>query len=84
MTSSSQNTLDESFDDAFDEVFDQHFDQAFENFTLHGDQEERRKKREKNELISKEIVKKAIFVYGMIISVKLQRILIIFSDDVLE
>ena len=41
-------------------------------------------KKEKNELISKEIVKKGIFVYGMIISVKLQRILIISSDDVLE
>ena len=30
---------------------------------------------EKNEFISKEIVKKAMLVYGMIISVKLQRIL---------
>ena len=83
MASSSQNTLDDSFDDTFDELFDQHFDQAFENFAIHADQEERRKKK-KNELISKEIVKKGIFVYGMIISVTLQRILIILSDDVLE
>ena len=43
-----------------------------------------KKRREKNELISKDIVKKGIFVYGMIISVKLQRILKISSDDVLE
>ena len=41
-------------------------------------------KKEKNELISKEIVRKAMYVYGMIISVKLQRILKIISDDVLE
>uniref|UniRef100_A0A0D3DQQ1 DDE Tnp4 domain-containing protein n=1 Tax=Brassica oleracea var. oleracea TaxID=109376 RepID=A0A0D3DQQ1_BRAOL len=39
-------------------------------------------KKEKNELISKEIVKKAMYVYGMIISVILQRILKIISDDV--
>uniref|UniRef100_A0A0D3AWT0 Uncharacterized protein n=1 Tax=Brassica oleracea var. oleracea TaxID=109376 RepID=A0A0D3AWT0_BRAOL len=58
MASSSQNTVDESLDDAFDEIFDDFFDQTFEKFTIHGDQEERRKKR-KNELISKEIVKKA-------------------------
>ena len=52
MASSSQNTLEESFDDTYDQIFDQHFDQTFENFTIHGDQEEQRKKR-KNELISK-------------------------------
>ena len=83
MASSSQNTLDESFDDAFEEIFDDFIDQTFEKFTIHGDQEERRKKR-KNELISKEIVKKATSVYGMIISVKLQRILTIISDGILE
>ena len=33
-SSSSQNTLDESFDDTFDQIFDQHFDQTFENFTI--------------------------------------------------
>ena len=38
----------------------------------------------KNEFISKEIVKKAMYVYGMIISVKLQHILKIYSDDDLE
>ena len=43
MASSFQNTLEESFD----ELFDLHFDQAVENFTIHGDQEERRKKRKK-------------------------------------
>ena len=37
---------------------------------------------EKNDFISKEIVKKAMNVYGMIISVKCQRILKIISDDV--
>ena len=41
-------------------------------------------KKEKNELISKEIMKKVMYVYGMIISVKLQLILKIYSDDVLE
>ena len=81
MASSSQNNLDEAFDDAFDELFDQHLDHAFENLTIRVDQEERRKK---NELISKDIVKKDILVYGMIISVILQRILKISSDDVLE
>ena len=39
---------------------------------------------EKNEFISKEIVKKAMLVYGMIISVKLQRTRTIYSDDVFE
>ena len=39
---------------------------------------------EKNDFISKEIVKKAMNVYGMIISVKRQRILKIISDDVFE
>ena len=53
MASSSQNNLDEAFDDAFDEVFDQHFDEAFESFTLHGDQEERRKKRKKRAYIER-------------------------------
>ena len=41
-------------------------------------------KKEKNKLISKEIVKKAMFVYGMIISVKLRRIPTISSADVFE
>ena len=38
----------------------------------------------KNVFISKETVKHAIYVYGMIISVKLQRILKIYSGDDLE
>ena len=42
------------------------------------------KKEERNELISKEIVKKTMYIYGMIISVKLRRILNIISDDILE
>ena len=57
---------------------DEFIDQAFENFTIGG------AKKKNYELISKEIVKKGIFVYGMIISVILQRILIIYSDDVFE
>ena len=69
-SSSSQNT----FDDTFDEIFDQ----AFENFQIQDDQEERRKKRKK-EVILKDIVKKGIIVYGTIFSVKLRRILIIYS-----
>ena len=87
VSSSSQKTLDdlfdETFDEAFDQMFNQYFDQTFEKLTINNDQEEQRKKRKK-ELISKEIVKKAMYVYGMIISVKLQRILKFFSDDVLE
>ena len=82
-SSSSHINVDESLDDAFDELFDQHFEQAFEEFKIHGDQEERKKK-EKNELISKEIVKKDIIVYGMIISMKLPHILKISSDNILE
>ena len=54
MASSSQNNLDEAFDDAFDDLFDQHLDHAFENLTIRVDKEKRRKK---NELISKDIVK---------------------------
>ncbi|KAL0676238.1 hypothetical protein Bca4012_004219 [Brassica carinata] len=73
---------DESFDQYFDHHFDQQFEKTFENFSI-GDHGEERKRRKK-ELISKEIVKKAISVYGMIISVKLQYTLKIFSDDNLE
>ena len=87
MASSSQNTFDESSDDTFDDIFDQKFDekfdqffdQAFENLNIRGAQ-----KKENPELILKEIVKKGIFIYGMIIYVILQRILIIYSDDVFE
>ena len=86
MASSSFNTFegvdDESFDQYFDHHFDQQFEKTFENFSI-GDHGEERKRRKK-ELISKEIVKKAISVYGMIISVKLQYTLKIFSDDNLE
>ena len=85
MASSSHNTFDESLDDTFDQNFDQYFDQTFENMTIaYGDAEEARKKKKKNELISKEIEKKVMYVYGMIISVKLRRILKIFFDAVLE
>ena len=67
MAYSSQNTSEESIDDTFDQYFDQHFDQTFENFTIHyGDQEEE-KNIWKNELISKEIVKKTMYVYRIII-----------------
>uniref|UniRef100_A0A0D3DMU5 DDE Tnp4 domain-containing protein n=1 Tax=Brassica oleracea var. oleracea TaxID=109376 RepID=A0A0D3DMU5_BRAOL len=79
MTSSSQNTFEGSIDDIFDQYFDQHFDQTFENFSIqYGGQEDERKERKKNEFISKEIEKPVIYVFGMIISVKLQRILKIF------
>ena len=40
--------------------------------------------KEKNDFISKGIGKKTMNVYGMIISVKRQRILQLISDDVLE
>ena len=96
MASSSQNPFDalddQSFDDAFDQYvdqqfdqyLDQQFDQTFENLTINYGHQEKAKKQRKNELISKEIVKKGIFVYGMIISVKLQRIPQICSGDDLE
>ena len=45
---------------------------------------EKKGKEGKNEFILKEIVKKAMSVYGTIISVKLQLTLIIFSGDDLE
>ena len=53
MASSSHINVDESLDDAFDELFDQHFEQAFEEFTIHGDQEERRKKIKKRAYIER-------------------------------
>ena len=67
-------------DDAFDQYFDQYYDQAFENFSNNiADQEKKNR-----ELTSKEIVKKAIYVYGMIISATLQHILQIYFDDDFE
>ena len=81
MVSFSQNT----FEGSLDENFDQHFDQTFEIFSIHyGGEEDERKERKKKEFISKEITKNAMYVYGMNISVKLQRILKIYSNDVLE
>ena len=80
MTSFSHNT----FERAIYETFDQRCDQTFENLINdHGDQEDEMKTR-KNEFLSNEIVKKAISGYGMIISVTLQHILKIFSDEDLE
>ena len=82
MASSSHNTFERSTDEIFNQYFNQHFDQTFENlFNDHGDQEDERKT---NEFLSKEIVKKAISSYGMVISVTLQHILKIYSDDDLE
>ena len=86
MASSSHNNLerefDESFDQYFDQYFDQAFDQAFENlYNNHGGQEDERRTRK---FLSKEIVKKAISGYGMIISVTLQHVLKIYSDGDLE
>ena len=69
------------FEDSFDETFNQYFEQTFENLII--DQEDERMTR-KNEFLSKEIVKKAISGYGMIISVTLQHIPKIYSDDDLE
>ena len=67
-------------DDAFDQYFDQYYDQAFENFSNNiADQEKKNR-----ELTSKEIVKKAIYVYGMIISATLQHILQIYFDNDFE
>ena len=45
MAYSSQNILQDSIDDTFDQMFDQPFDQIFQNFTIHDDQEEQRKKK---------------------------------------
>ena len=82
--SDDENSDDENFDNAFDDAFDQHFDQTFENLVrAYGGQEEERPEM-KNAFISKKIVKQAIYIYGMIISVKLRRILKIYSGDVLE
>ena len=84
MASSSHHNLKGSLDETFDESFDQHFDQTFGNLcNVYGDQEDERKTGEK-EFSSKEIVKKAISGYGMIISVTLQHIQKIYSDDDLE
>ena len=71
-------------DEAFDQYFDHQFDQAFEKLcNTFGDQTKRRKTRKK-EFLSKETVKKAISGYGMVISVMLQPILKIYSDNDLE
>ena len=95
MASSSQNLFDglddQSFDDAFDQYvdqqfdqyLDQQFDQTFENITINYGHQEKAKKQKKRAYIER-IVKKGIFVYGMIISVKLQRIPQICSGDDLE
>ena len=85
MASSSHYNFEGSIYENFDRHFDQHFDQTFENFFLSLWWSRRGEVgKEKNEFTSKEIVNQAIYVYGMIISVKLQRILKIYSDDVLE
>ena len=72
MASSSHNPFDGSIDKS-NGSFDEYFDRTFENLFIDpGNREDGRKKRkERNEFISKEIVKKIIYVYGMIISVKL-------------
>ena len=44
----------------------------------------KRKRKEKNEFTSKENMKKAMYVYGMIISAILPHILKIYSDDDFE
>ena len=60
---------------------EQEFVQSFENLNI---QQEEGRKKGKNEFTSKGIVKKAMYVYGMIISVKLQHINKINSDGDLE
>ena len=83
MASFSQNTFDGTDDEIFDQYFDQHFDQTMENLSInYGDQDEERRRKKK--FILKEIVKKAMLGYGMIISVTLQRTRTIYSDEVLE
>ena len=69
-TSSFQATinLDDQPTKRFDEYFDEYFDQTMKNLAINYGDQEVEKKEEKNEFISKEIVKKAIYVYGMIIS----------------
>ena len=88
MASSSHNTFegvdDEDFDQYFDQHFDQYFDQTFKNFPINYGDQDNKGEEGKNEFISKQIVKKVMYVYGMIISVKLQCILKIYSNDNLE
>ena len=80
MASSSHNTFEGVDDESFDQYFDQHFDQAFQNFAIASGAQEERKKR----IYIKRNREKAMYVYGTIISVKLQLILIISSGDDLE
>ena len=42
MSSSSNNTFEESLDDAFDQYFDDYYDQTFDEFTI-GHQEKKRR-----------------------------------------
>ena len=67
-----------------DENFDQYFDETFDNFLKNYGGQEDEMKRRKKEFISKEIVKKATYGYGMIISVIIQHIVKLISDAVLE
>ena len=78
MASFSEN----NFEDSLDDYFNQYFNQAFETLSMRHQEEGRKQK--KNGLISKDIVKKGTFVYGLTISVKRQHILKISSDDDLE
>ena len=75
MASSSDNNLEDSFDETFNQYLHSRIWLSMKK--MKGGQE-------KNECLSKEIAKKAIFVYGMIISVIVQHILKMFSDDGLE
>uniref|UniRef100_A0A0D3EEG1 No apical meristem-associated C-terminal domain-containing protein n=1 Tax=Brassica oleracea var. oleracea TaxID=109376 RepID=A0A0D3EEG1_BRAOL len=76
MASSSHNNLEE--------VDDESFDQTLENLCIIMLIRRKQGREGKNEFLSKEIVKQAMYVCGMIISVKLQPIFKIFSVDDLE
>ena len=84
MASSSHKTLEGSIDETLINILIKNLIKQLRIYPLSMLRKKNAEKKEKNELISKEIVKKGIFVYGMIISVKFQRILKISSDDVLE
>lgn len=87
MASSSRNNFeemisDEAFDEAFDQAYDQAYDQAFDNLLIaHGNPQPKPKKKEPT---STEIGKKGTSVCGTTTSLKMQSILIIYSDVVLE
>ena len=84
MASSSHNTFEGSIDETFDQYLINILIKRSRIFLLIVVIKKKKGKEGKNKFISKEIVKEAMYVYGMIISAKIQHILKIYSDDDLE